>query len=84
MRAYGRPQKDGSLSEQGAVARSGGGYVGWVLNRCEGLKVGCSVGTKERRLETQARSCKALQFVFRVLTFSPRTIRSHCWKGFKF
>lgn len=43
-----------------------------VLNRCEGLKVGgygCSVGTKERRLETQARSCEVLQFVFRVLTF---------------
>ena len=28
-------------------------------------------------------SCKALQLVFRVLTLSPRTIRSHCLKGVK-
>ena len=28
-------------------------------------------------------SCKALQLVFRVLTLSPRTIRSHCLKGLK-
>lgn len=56
-------------------------------NRCQGLKVGsCGSGTdtRERRLETQARSCKVLQLVFRVLIFLPRKIRSHCLKGFKF
>lgn len=86
----------GDLWDELPVRTGGGGMrrhkvvvVTWggELNRCQGLRVGScgrDTDTRERRMETQARSRKVLQLVFRVLIVLPRKIRSHYSSGFKF